>query len=387
MTNNLAALKKVDYELRVQMKIKERFIGMDLANFELEGSMKGKTIDYPRINFQPIQEYTRYTNLTDVDIDTLNEQLIVDKSIATSFVVDILDEADSQYEFTSEVVNDNAFKLTRKMEQDFLAEGLNADNTDAVAEELTSDNAVEFYNERMAELANTGVDVQNLALVVSPLQFAKIGNKAVDATFKVGDKTYTSNYKGGFMGMELYMTTNLPASTVLALATNPTDGDTVTINNVTFTFKTALTPAAGEVVIGIDADASRTNLAAALNAPLATTATYSAVGYADANKLDGISAVNDGADSVDITLSSDVKVSSNLTAAGDKFGQVDIHNFLMSRGAIHMARKIGVRLVTEKIQSQFGTRYSTLAYYGLKTFKQGAERMYDILVKSRDAEV
>lgn len=46
---------------------------------------------------------------------------------------------------------------------------------------------------------------------------------------------------------------------------NVSDGDTVTVGSVTYTFKTTLTPTAGQVLIGADADASLLNLARAIN--------------------------------------------------------------------------------------------------------------------------
>lgn len=55
------------------------------------------------------------------------------------------------------------------------------------------------------------------------------------------------------------------ASGVLTLDTNPSDGDTVTLGASTYTFKTTLTPTAGEVLIGADIDESLSNLTAAIN--------------------------------------------------------------------------------------------------------------------------
>lgn len=47
--------------------------------------------------------------------------------------------------------------------------------------------------------------------------------------------------------------------------TNVSDGDTVTIGTKVYTFKTALTPTEGQVLIGADADASLLNLIRAIN--------------------------------------------------------------------------------------------------------------------------
>ena len=58
----------------------------------------------------------------------------------------------------------------------------------------------------------------------------------------------------------------------LPFTVQPTDGDTVTINGVTFTFKTTLGATAGNVLIGGSATNARANLAALIAAPGTTTA-------------------------------------------------------------------------------------------------------------------
>lgn len=53
------------------------------------------------------------------------------------------------------------------------------------------------------------------------------------------------------------------ATSDLTVTVNPTDGETVTLGTQTYTFKTALTPTADEVLIGADIDESLENLALA----------------------------------------------------------------------------------------------------------------------------
>lgn len=53
--------------------------------------------------------------------------------------------------------------------------------------------------------------------------------------------------------------------TLTSTGVNVSDADTATVGNKTYTFKTALTPTEGQVLIGTDAAASLTNLKAAIN--------------------------------------------------------------------------------------------------------------------------
>jgi hypothetical protein len=70
----------------------------------------------------------------------------------------------------------------------------------------------------------------------------------------------------------LYVEKRLPtvsgtaaSGTLTSDATNVSDGDTVTIGNVTYTFKTALGTAANQVLIGANAAGSLTNLSQAIS--------------------------------------------------------------------------------------------------------------------------
>lgn len=79
-------------------------------------------------------------------------------------------------------------------------------------------------------------------------------------------------------------------------------------------------------------------------------------------------------------------VSSSLTAAADKWGALTIHNIVMEQGAIHLVMRNEPRLVMEKVQKQLAQRFSTHARYGIKTFSDGAERMYDLRIVAQAAE-
>jgi hypothetical protein len=80
----------------------------------------------------------------------------------------------------------------------------------------------------------------------------------------LGDTVLANGIIGPWNGWTIIQNNNLPWSAMLTIATQPTDGDTVTIAGVVFTFKTTLGSTAGQVLIGGSASAARTNLKSAI---------------------------------------------------------------------------------------------------------------------------
>ena len=64
------------------------------------------------------------------------------------------------------------------------------------------------------------------------------------------------------------------SATLTSDATAPSNNDTVTVNGVVYTFKTALTQAAGEVLIGASASIALDNLKSAVNLTAGSGTTY-----------------------------------------------------------------------------------------------------------------
>jgi hypothetical protein len=87
------------------------------------------------------------------------------------------------------------------------------------------------------------------------------GNNVMDTVIREGIPSAVTKVGTTFSGVDVFSTNNVTSEAVLALATNPTDGDTITINGVVITFVATLTGAAGEVHITGSVDATRANLA------------------------------------------------------------------------------------------------------------------------------
>lgn len=120
-----------------------------------------------------------------------------------------------------------------------------------------------------------------LTWIVPPQVWTVIQQYMIARNTPGGDQAVTNGYAGQFGTFNVFVSNNLPFTARLALATNPTDGDTITIKGVTLTFKTTVDAGTthGQVKIASTAALTNTNLAAFLNAPTTTVADATNAGY------------------------------------------------------------------------------------------------------------
>lgn len=389
--NTLDALVKQRYTKEVQALLEQSLVSFTLANTTLISQMPdGKRINYPRPNYSSTAQYVKYTDMVDTEREYTEEFLEINKHPYTSFVIDVEDEQDIGWDMISGETTRNAYLLREEIDGDFFSEYANADNTNGAATALTigaSQNVTTTYGTAYATLANNGVDTGRIGVVVDPFQLQTIGSAALGNTFNVADASYKNGYTGGvFQGMKVFVSGNLTCDGALNIATNPTANDTVTINGVKFTF-VATPTLAGDVDIGANAGASLDNLIAAVNWGAGAGTAYIALSdNVRNNKLRGLTATKVGTTMVLTSKRGYKPVSSSLTAAADKWGALTIHNIVMEQGAIHLVMRNEPRLVMEKVQKQLAQRFSTHARYGIKTFSDGAERMYDLRIVAQAAE-
>ena len=387
MANNVSALNKERYSLRVQNLLRNTLIAFDIANVALKDRMPdGNTVNFPRASYLGISDYVKGTDISLADIDTSNETLVINKTPIISFSYDDVDSLDNGYDIVSETSSDSAYRIKNDIEGNLLAEYVNALSSNAATTALTTGTTANVFGAARAELMNDGVS--NIVAVVDHNIMNSIGQAAIINTFNVSDKSYTNAYQGDFQGMQLFASNNLSVTGTLAMATIPTAADTVTVNGVVFTFiPVPMGGVEGDVVIGANVGEARANLTAAVNKAAGDGVTYFAFTDNVTNgKLEGQTFTVNGAAIDYVSKRGYRKVSSSLTPAADKFGQLTIHSIIMARGSIHLVMQKGVNMKTSDIPLQLGTIYKVWARYGIKTFTQGAERMFDLPLEAQAAE-
>jgi hypothetical protein len=198
------------------------------------------------------------------------------------------------------------------------------------------------------------------------------GNNVADNVIVNGITSGVTKVGTTFSGVDVFMTNNLTHEVVVTMATNPTNGQTLTINGVVIPFLDTLGTTAGAVHITASVDATRGKLAEFLtgtNYPgdtaeaEATNAGFSKMTVANQNKLSliALTAVNDNdADTLTLTSRGTLRVSTNVTNAtvalarqcilGD-YGSINM--YLPSKGMDYTETKVEGKPGRELYLEQF----------------------------------
>jgi len=371
----------------------------------------GEAVVRPTFGRLYADSYSRGTDGSEQDYTMANETLTVNQTPFILLHVDDLDKVQSNYALQQRLANDGMRAINKHVDADYLAEVANATSTVDAGDvggsagspiTLDSTNVLQIFAaaQRKLQLKDVNIvgamDPRPEAGNMKPggsagfanlnpyfqeqLTYALAGRETVD-----GDMTGKNAYKSTYFGFDNFVTTNGYWTGVLGLATNPTNGDTIVINGVTFTFVSSIGSTAGNVLIGGDVDTTRATLAAFINDPSTTSSNQVALSASDLNLVRRISATNDDAADT-LTVAAEgygfVVVSTNLTAGGDGWTSQISHQMFGQKGAVDMVLQEKVQVRTSDIPKQLGTYVKPFALYGKKTFTEGANALVDVQIDS-----
>lgn len=233
---------------------------------------------------------------------------------------------------------------------------------------------------------NNQMVTTNMALVVDSYAASDVSQYLLGKNIDLAGSVFKNGYTDVVSTAEMYVSENLTGQAVLGLATTPTDGDTVTINGVVFTFKTTLGVTAGNVLIGGSADAARANLAALINTPGTTTAQGVALSAADqlviTDTLKLVATNNDTTNKMTLvgTGSGRLILAETFTDATDAWDKNFIHAYFGKKGAIDLViqdlKEVDMRVTSDRR----GTNVFSSYLAGIKTFADGAKKFLDVWI-------
>jgi len=155
MANSVSVLNKQKYTKLVQALLEDTLVAMDLANTTLLADMPdGNTINFPRPEFQNVQSYTKYTDVTDQDLNFTNEQLVINQTPIVTFVYDDVDNLDNGYDVVASAAPKASYRIKQDIEGNFFNEYSNANNASTAPITLSTSNVVATYGDAYASLLN-----------------------------------------------------------------------------------------------------------------------------------------------------------------------------------------------------------------------------------------
>lgn len=229
----------------------------------------------------------------------------------------------------------------------------------------------------------------NMVFVVDSYAAADISQYLLGKNIDLAEYVFKNGYTGDVSTAAMYVSENLTGTAVLYAPQTPTDGDTVVIGGVTFTFKTTLSsgPAvAGEVLISGSADAARANLVSLINAPSTTTTYGTALSAANAliltDNLKLVASDVAGTDKTTIvgTGSGRMVLGGTLTNTNNTWQVNYINAYFGKRGAIDLVvqdlKPVDMRVTSDRR----GTNVFSSYLAGIKTFSDGAKKFLKVMI-------
>lgn len=268
------------------------------------------------------------------------------------------------------------------------------------AEKLMGTNVVINPNMRFGKIAYDDYSGAKV-WVIPPQAWTIIQKYYMARATPMGDQVTANGYRGNFFDWEVFVSNNLPYTARLALATNPTDGDTITIKGVVVTFKSTVDAGvtAGQVKIATTAALTITNLAAFLNAPTTTVSDATNAGYngfgstavvtenglsiRKSDALHGLTATANST-SLDIVMkgTGKVSVSASMTAGTNLWttAKQQVHGLFMVSKNVSLAIRQDPKIKENPVSNSVATDYVLWTVYDNKVFIDQARAIIDFCI-------
>ena len=368
-----------------------------IANTRLKDQLggDGDTGNRPILSLPTIGTYTPGSDISDTDLTATNEQLSIATWKYASVYVDDTDLKQNYYGAAEESARRMQQQHNNVIEQAVMTEVTNATHTVDAGSlggssgsniSLNTDNIPQVFTAAHTKLYSVDAPMGNRIAVIGAHFLETLRLQQAGRPTSLGDQVNANGVVGPLFGWQIVYNNNLRYSATLTMSTNPSDGDTVTIAGVVFTFRTTQGALAGSVNICSDAAHSVTNFVAFLNAPTTTVAESTDAGY---NALSGADAfimqkrgivATDNTTTIGIVGYGDIVVSETLTAAANVWSAQLQDSLFTIKGSIDLVVQIPPKVEVTRVEKRFGERVKSLSGYGKKTFADGAREMVRVKI-------
>lgn len=404
--NSLSDLNPAFWAKEAQRSLFVENKAMAIARTTLRNLVAGEgdTVHRTQISYPASSTYTPGTDITNVAVTGSKESLSIATWFASKVTIDDTEKKQSIIDLGSNISNKMMHDHNNRIEQAILAEVTSAQHTiDDGNVGGTSGNNAQVNTNTVPQFfiaADTKLDAIDApkagrTAVVGGHFLGQLKLQQAARQTAFGDGVNTRGVVANLFGWDILYSNNLPYTAVLTMATNPTDGDTMTIAGVTLTFKATLGSTAGNVHIASTVDITRANLAEFLNAPHNTEAEDTDTGYVALSAENvfllrdkrRITATNDNsADTLTITGYGDIVVSETFTAAGNVWSSKRQDSLFCVRNCIDMIVQIPPKVEVVRDPDQFADIVKSLLGFGKKTYADGAREMVRVKVDASTSD-
>lgn len=380
---------------------------MSIANMQLRDLLAGEGRKAHRtiLSYPATETYTPGTDMTNVALTGSKETLEVNNFKAALMTVDDTEERQSILDLGSKV----AYRMMKAhkniIEQTVLGQISNALHTlDDGSVGGTSGNNMVLNSDVVPQVfvaADTKLDAIDApragrtAIVGTHfMRFLKLQQAARGTNFS--DGVNTNGVVANLFGWDIVQSNNLPYTAVLSLATQPTNGDTITIAGVTITLH-ATPIASAWADIRTDVDTTRTFIRDLINYQNGTGGTVAGVVGTDFTDVSpenrhiwrkrGLLAVDSpSGDTLTITGYGDIVVSETLTDATDGWTSQRQDSLFGIRGCIDLVVQMPPKIEIGRAEKQFADRIKSMVGHGVKTFADGAREMVRVKINASTSD-
>ena len=393
---------KEQFDNAYQAVFDKVLVAMEIANTRLEKQLTyGASVKRVKYALAPIRvrNITMGVNRTIDQLNDSGETLLVNKNKGSDFRISKKEMIQAGPLNPAETIGaEVAKKLSRYIDADVFAEVKNAlqkfdagdlttMSSSGTPVTLSTTNVPQLLSQGRAKVRRGNQDLTSLALVLDSYGGSVIEQYVMSKNIDLAAAAFKNGYAGPVGGADLYLSENLLGEAVITMASNPTNGQTFSLNGYIYTFVTSLGTTPGNVLIEAGVDATRDNLISAFHQDTAVTKyvpwTDADPNYDQSNWVDlQIAGVDDDtADTITITGTG----SGRLVFGGNATYTVTknlVHAYYGKKGAIDVVIQdlAEMEMVDDPYQRAKIVRAD--AIYGIKTFSDGKPQFLDVQLQS-----
>jgi len=392
MANTLSAFNAELWDAVAQDVIYKENVILPIANYEFKaGLKKGMDVLHRPYASKTLtaEDYTKGSDVTLQDVGATDDYVTIDQQKIVPFEVDDIDRIQNKYDAAAMYARMAGQALKNKLEQkgvdtiqsaakSYIDDG-DIGGTAGNYISVSTSNIDKIFLQAGVKLSNYLRSQEGRFAIIGPRTYATlleyIGGKDTGMADQVGE----NGKVGRRFGMDIIVSQNLPFSAKWTPADNPSDGQTLTIAGVTFTFKSTLGSTAGNVKIGANTAATLDNLVAAINGSSGAGTTYVELGTEDRRILtqNGVTAT-DGTSYITISGYGDISTATSVSA--DAWSIQRSHCIVGIKKALDLVIQKDITFEFRKPEKRLGRIVLAWQLYGAKVFEMNKSAFVDVRI-------